>query len=97
MFISLSFRILALLKITRIKAVLQSIDKADEIAQQVAEFVQSRPELNAVYIAAPLEEINFISKIQHAIAGKFPIYTGKSLQRLLKETYQNCPELTGSD
>ena len=74
---------------------MQSIDKAEEIAVQIKTFVESRPYLNAVYIAAPLEEENFILKIQNAISGRVPIFTGKSLQRLLKETYPNCPQLSG--
>lgn len=57
---------------------------------EIAAYLESRPHLNAIYIAAPLEELDFINHIKSELKDKYAIYTGTSLEEKLKSSYPSC-------
>jgi len=67
-----------------------SIGKSKEMAFEISKYLESRPYLNAIYIAAPLEEIDFINNIRSELEAKYAIFTGSSLQEALKSSFPKC-------
>ena len=68
----------------------RTIGHPEEIAQQIALYLRKRPQLKALYIAAPLEEANLIENIRKELNGEFPIFTGETLLQYMFDTYPNC-------
>ena len=68
----------------------RTIGHPEEIAQQIALYLRKRPELKALYIAAPLEEAKLIENIRKELNGEFPIFTGETLLQYMFDTYPNC-------
>ena len=52
--------------------------------------MRKRPQLKALYIAAPLEEADLIENIRKELNGEFPIFTGETLLQYMFDTYPNC-------
>ena len=68
----------------------RTIGHPEEIAQQIALYLRKRPQLKALYIAAPLEEADLIENIRKELNGEFPIFTGETLLQYMFDTYPNC-------
>jgi len=70
--------------------VLETIDKPKMIAAEIVDFFNARPELEGIYIAAPLEERPLIDAIKSSIGDTVPILIGDSLMNHMLSMYPNC-------
>jgi len=71
-------------------AVLETIDNPKMIAAEIVDFFNARPELEGIYIAAPLEERPLIDAIKSSIGETVPILIGDSLMNHMRSMYPNC-------
>jgi len=60
------------------------------IAAEIVDFFNARPELEGIYIAAPLEERPLIDAIKSSIGDTVPILIGDSLMNHMLSMYPNC-------
>ncbi|CBY32445.1 unnamed protein product [Oikopleura dioica] len=71
-------------------AVLETMEKPKMIAAEIVDFFNARPELEGIYIAAPLEERPLIDAIKSSIGETVPILIGDSLMTHMLGMYPNC-------